>query len=404
MSTRSSHSAADSDSDCDAGSAGRALGSPFLPWLDQIRPYVPGKPPESVLGRVRPSDLCRLASNENPLGPSPRALAAIREGLGELHRYPDDQSQRLKEALSAHHSIPVDQIAVGNGSNDLIDLLVHITLSRGRQLVMAEASFPTCRIAALGVGAGLRLVPQREDRHDLEAMARAVDAHTSLVYICNPNNPTGTACTAEEVDRFLERLPAHTLAVFDEAYFEYVDDPRFPDLLPRVRAQENVAVLRTFSKCHALAALRVGYAFCPRSVVERLEKVRLPFNVNGVGHRAAIAALADHEQLRKSLDFNASGKAQLRSELSRLGVNYRDSQTNFLMVQVPGPPGDLFGELLGHGVIIRPLQSFGLSAEHYRVTVGTPEENARFVQALESVLRGAASADPGPRPASRGRP
>ena len=359
----------------------------FLPWLDDIQPYVPGKPPAEILREISFDSLANLASNENPLGPSPRALASLAEGAARLHRYPDDQAQGLKAALATRFAFPSEQIAVGNGSNDLIDLLVRITSAPGREVVMSERSFPTCRIAALGAGARLRLVPQKDDAHDLPAMAAAIGADTHLVYVCNPNNPTGTTIGREDVERFLDAVPDHVLVVFDEAYFEYVDRSDFPNLLPRVLRGEQICVLRTFSKCYALPDLRVGYGFCPREVTSRIEKIRLPFNVNGVGQRAAIASLADSEQVTRSRYFNAEAKRYLREELERLGVWYRDSQTNFLMISVPEPKS-LPNELLRRGVVIRPLSSFGLPPDRYRVTMGTPEENARFIAALEDILGG----------------
>ena len=361
--------------------------SAFLPWLDDIQPYVPGKPSAEILGGISFESLANLASNENALGPSPRALEMLEESSTRLHRYPDDQAQALKAALAARFSFPTGQIAVGNGSNDLINMLVRITSASGREVLMSERSFPTCRIAALGAGARLRLVPQQDDTHDLAAMAAAIGPDTHLVYVCNPNNPTGTTNGQAEVDRFLAAIPDHVLVVFDEAYFEYVERPDFPDLLPRILRGEQICVLRTFSKCHALAHLRVGYGFCPRAVTARIEKIRLPFDVNGVAQRAAIASLADDTQISRTRAFNAEGKRYLKTELERLGVCYRDSQTNFLMISVPEPK-QLPNELLRRGVLIRPLQSFGLPADRYRVTVGTRGENSRFVAALEEVLRG----------------
>lgn len=359
---------------------------PFLPWLDEIQPYVPGKPPAEILREIDFESLVNLASNENALGPSPRAIESLAQAAGRLHRYPDDQAQTLKRALAVRFGFATDQIAVGNGSNDLIDLLVRVTVAPGLEVVMSESSFPTCRIAALGTGARLRLVPQRNDTHDLMAMAAAVGPETRLVYVCNPNNPTGTAVGRDEVDRFLEAVPDHVLVVFDEAYFEYVERPDFPDLLPRIRRGEQICVLRTLSKCYALPDLRVGYGLCPREALGRIEKIRLPFNVNGVAQRAALASLADEVQVTRTREFNREGKAYLMQELDRLGVWYRRSETNFLMISVPEPAAFSL-EMLRRGVAIRPLQSFGLSPDRYRVTVGAPEENARFIEGLEDVLR-----------------
>ena len=360
--------------------------TPFLPWLDEILPYVPGKPPEAVLEKLQGRTLTRLASNENSLGPSPAAAAVLRDGGIELNRYPDDQAQSLKNALGDSFGVPVDQIVVGNGSNDLIDQLVRITSAPGTEVIMSEASFPTCRISALAAGAQLTLVPQREDRHDLVAMAAAIGPETRMVYVCNPNNPTGTANSAADVDQFLTALPSHVLPVFDEAYFEYVDDPSYPDLLPRVLAQENLVLLRTFSKCYSLANLRIGYGFCPSTVPQRIEKVRLPFNANGVAQKAAIASIRDTKQVERSRDFNANGKALLYQALADMGIAYTKSVTNFIMMRIPYERGSLYNELLGRGVVVRPLSSFGLSADHYRVTIGRKDENLTFLQALKDTL------------------
>lgn len=373
-------------STADPQSGALAEQTPFLPWLDEIEPYVPGKPPEHVLRKLGGRTLLRMASNENPLGPSPAVIELLRGEDLELNRYPDDQAQALKNTLSEVFGVPVGQIAVGNGSNDLIDQLVRITSAPGREVIMSEASFPTCRISALAAGARLTLVPQREDRHDLPAMAAAIGPETRLVYVCNPNNPTATMNTAAEVDRFLEAVPSHVLPVFDEAYFEYIDTPDFPDLLPRVLNRENLVLLRTFSKCYSLANLRIGYGFCPRAVTQRLEKVRLPFNANGVAQRAAMVSILDQEQVIRSREFNTTGRAFLSAAFEGMGVEYRASFANFLMVRIPFPPGNLYNELLGRGVVVRPLSSFGLSPDHYRVTIGTREQNQAFLHTLQDVL------------------
>ena len=361
--------------------------SPFLPWLDAIQPYVPGKPPKDILGQIPFDSLANLASNENALGPSHRVLEALGDAAATLHRYPDDRAQTLKGVVAARLDLDPSQIAVGNGSNDLIDLLVRITSAPGTEVVMSEHSFPTCRIAALGSGARLTLVPQKNDTHDLVAMAAAVGPDTRLVYVCNPNNPTGTMNTEAEVDRFLRSLPDHVLPVFDEAYFEYAESAEFPDLVPRVLRGERLCVLRTFSKIFAIPALRIGYGLCPSDVTSRIEKIRLPFNVNGVAQQAAIVSLSDAAQIPRARAFNVAGKGYLRRELDRLGVSYTNSQTNFLMISVPEPK-ELSIELLKRGVVIRPLVSFGLTPDRYRVTVGTPHENERFVHAMEDILRG----------------
>jgi histidinol-phosphate aminotransferase len=358
----------------------------FHPWLDDIAPYVPGRPPGRLTGALSLREVSRLASNENPLGPSPRALEAYMEASHELNRYPDDTAGELKEALAARFGVGADHVVVGNGSNDLIDQCVRVVAGPGQEVVMAQGSFPTCRISTQAMGARLRLVPLRDDRHDLEAMAEAVTDATRLVYVCNPNNPTGTMNTHGEVEEFLKRVPDHVLVVFDEAYYEYVERDDFPRLLPFVRDGYPVVLLRTFSKVHALASLRVGYGLCPPAVAERLQKVRLPFNVNGVAQKTALAAMDDADHVRRCLAFARQGKAELESRLRALGLRTVPSQTNFLMVEIPIPSATLHPKLLESGVQIRPLASFQLPDDHYRITVGTREEDARLLQALERVL------------------
>ncbi len=360
-------------------------GSPFRPWLDEIRPYVPGKPPEEVLEASAPIEPANLASNENPLGPPKQCLDQWHYLSQVVNRYPDDQAQMLKEALSERFDFPLDHLAVGNGSNDLIDLLVRITSTRGTSVVISDWSFPTCPISARGTGAEVRAVPQRNYTHDLAGMRNAIDETTRLVYICNPNNPTGTMNTAAEVDEFLDGLPSHVLVVFDEAYFEFVERKDFPDLLPRVLEGQNICVLRTFSKCYSLASLRVGYGFCPPQVTERIEKIRLPFNVNAFAQRMASVAILDRDSIAISRHYNRQWKAWYRNQFENLDIEYIDSETNFFMIHVP-EPADLHERLLKRAIIIRPLTSFGLPRGYYRVSIGRNLANENFMRSLEEIL------------------
>lgn len=356
----------------------------FHSWLDEVDQYVPGRPPgskgQSLLG------VSRLASNENPLGPSPHAVRAYQEAVSELNRYPDDTAWALRDALAAHHAVDMDCVVVGNGSNDIIDQCVRITVGRGLHVVMSSGSFPTCRISSVAIGATLRLVPLREATHDLEAMAGAITPETRLAYVCNPNNPTGTMNTAEEVRRFIERVPDHVLMVFDEAYYEYVQRDDYPDLIPYVRQGRPVVVLRTFSKVHSLASLRIGYGICPPEVASRLQKVRLPFNVNGVSQAVALAALRDREHVEKSVRFAGERRKVLAGALTGLGLEVVPSVTNFLMVRIPVPSATLLPWLLESGIHIRPLASFQLPDDHYRITVGKGDEDEKLVEALKRIL------------------
>ncbi|HEY7727604.1 MAG TPA: histidinol-phosphate transaminase [Candidatus Eisenbacteria bacterium] len=359
---------------------------PVRPELRTLLPYVPGKPIEVLERELGIRDAIKLASNENPLGPSPLALEAIRDAMQGVNRYPEGSSHFLREALAAHWNTPAEWIVVGSGSNDLIDILCRIFLAPGDEAVMSDPCFLMFPIAVQVAGGTPVRVPAQDWFHDPDAMLAAITDRTKLVYFSNPDNPTGTRVRKRDLDRYFERVPGHVLTVLDEAYFEYVTDPEYPDGLQYLRAGKNVAVLRTFSKVYALAGLRVGYGFFHPEVASWVHRVRLPFNVTSLGQAAARASLADREQVEKSRALNDAGLAFLQRELPPLGLRLTPTWANFVYVRFPRPAAEAARALERLGVIIRPLGAFRVPPEYARISVGTREENERLLETLRQVL------------------
>jgi len=347
--------------------------------------YVPGKPVEELERERGVRDSIKLASNENPLGPSPLALEALRRAIADVHRYPDSAGFELSRALGAHLGLEASRIVLGNGSDDLIGMLTTAFLQPGDEVVMPQPSFLMYAIDALAAAARPVMVPLRELRTDLEAMAERVTARTRMVFINTPHNPTGHLVTRAELERFLDRLPENVMVVLDEAYIEFVRDPAGPDSRDYVRADRPVVGLRTFSKAYGLAGLRVGYGLMHPDIAAILNRVRQPFNVSLPAQAAAVAALADVGFLQETRRVVHAGIDYLKAGLDRLGLETAPSQANFLMFRVPGDARTIFESLLDRGVIVRPLGSYGYP-DRLRVSVGRPEENRRFVAALGEVL------------------
>lgn len=359
------------------------------PHIAGLQPYQPGKPIEELERELGVAEAVKLASNENPLGPSPKAMEAVRLAVGEVHRYPDGSAYYLRHALAERLGVSPDEVVVGNGSNDLLVLLTQALLSPGDEAVMGDPAFVVYRLAVKAVDGRAVEVPLVEHTHDLPAMVQAVTERTKLLFVANPNNPTGTMVTAKEVDALLAALPDHVLVVMDEAYVEYIGREDFPDCLEAVRSGSNVVVCRTFSKIYGLAGLRVGYAVAPAPVVEAINQVRPPFNVNRLAQAAALAALDDEVHVAASRKANRAGLAQLTSGLEAMGCAYVPSVANFLLVEL-GDGRAAYEALLRQGVIVRPMAGYGL-ASFVRVTVGTGEENERFLEALKAWLAGSGS-------------
>jgi histidinol-phosphate aminotransferase len=355
------------------------------PHIAAIKPYVPGKPMAELERELGLTSTIKLASNENPLGPSPKVVRALRGALAEVHRYPDGSAYELTCALAARLEVPPEAILLGNGSNEVIDIAVRTFLRPGEEVVSAAGAFVVYQLATQAAGGVNVVVPMRAHTHDLPAMAAAVTPRTRFVFVANPNNPTGTFVTEREVERFLGALPPGVIAVFDEAYFEYVARRTFPDTLRRVRAGLPVFCLRTFSKAYAIAGLRIGYLVGPPEHVLEMNKVREPFNTNHLGQVAALAALGDERHLRRVVRVNRRERERLADELSAQGLEVVPSEANFLLFGVARDGGAVYQALLRRGVIARPVANYGYP-RHLRVTVGTPAENDRFLGALREAL------------------
>ncbi len=364
-----------------------AIESAAKPWVSKLAAYEPGRPIEEVARALgfNPREVIKLASNENAMGPSPKAVAAMRAFADKMHLYPDGDSFYLRRGLSAKLGLQADQIFLGHGSNEIIALLAHVYLDRGSNIVMADRAFVMYQLVASLYEAETIMTPMREFAHDLEAMLAAITPETKLVFVANPNNPTGTVVRNDALDRFMDRLPPHVVAVLDEAYVELLPREEQPDSFRYVREGRPVFVLRTFSKTYGLAGLRIGYAAAPAEGVRLLNRVRQPFNVNAMAQAAALAALDDDEYVERTRAAVREGLAFLRRELMGLGLECVPSVANFLLVKV-GRGRELFEALSSKGVIIRPMDAYGLP-DHVRITVGTMSENERCARAIAECLR-----------------
>ncbi|MDN3517684.1 histidinol-phosphate transaminase [Aquisalimonas lutea] len=357
-----------------------------------LAPYEPGKPMEELQREYGLTDIIKLASNENPRGPGPRAVEAARAAAADLHRYPDGNGFRLKHALAVHHGVAPETITLGNGSNDVLALAASTFLGPGREAVFSEHAFAVYPIVTAASGATARVAPALGPEtdmpfgHDLDAMRARVGEATRVVFVANPNNPTGTWVGREALKDFLRSLPEHVIAVVDEAYCEYADHPGMPDATEWLSAFPNLVVTRTFSKIHGLAGLRAGYSISHPAVAELFNRVRQPFNMNACAQAAAEAALADQEYVRASVALNTEQRDRLRQGLEALGLDVLPSAANFLCVRV-GDAAAVNEGLLRAGVIVRPVAGYGLP-EWIRVTVGLPEENERFLRALSAQVAG----------------
>ncbi|EYS88513.1 aspartate aminotransferase [Cupriavidus sp. SK-4] len=370
---------------------GKQCGTVFGPgYVRAISPYVAGKPISEVAREfgLDEAGIVKLASNENPLGMPESARRAVADAVAELGRYPDSNGFALKGALSARFGVPADWLTLGNGSNDILELAAHALVEPGQSIVYAEYSFAVYALATQEIGARAIEVPARDYGHDLEAMAAAIAPDTRLVFIANPNNPTGTFVPAAQIEAFLQRVPANVVVVLDEAYNEYLDADQQYDSLAWVRRYPNLMVSRTFSKAYGLAGLRIGYAVAQPELSDLLNRIRQPFNVNSVAQAAAIAALGDADFLRRSAELNRAGKRQLTDAFNRLGLEYVPSSGNFVMVRVgddDGAGARVNLALLKQGVIVRPVGNYNLP-RWLRVTIGLAGENAAFIAALERAL------------------
>ncbi|MDJ0887527.1 MAG: histidinol-phosphate transaminase [Desulfobacterales bacterium] len=355
------------------------------PHILSIDPYVPGKPIEELERELGIRDSVKLASNENPLGPSPRATAAIRAAIGNLHRYPDGAGHEFVAALAAHLNCDPQNIVMGNGSDDIIALLANALLTPGDRAVMPRPSFLMYEIAVRTVGAEPVFVPLEALAIDLDAILRAVDDRTRLVFVCNPNNPTGTIVRHQAFERFLAALPPSVVVVVDEAYIEFVRDPACLQSIVMACNDRPVVTLRTFSKLYGLAGLRVGYGVMPAALAEGINRIRQPFNVNLLAQVGARAALADRDFVAATLELVHAGLDDLYGELDAMGLTYFPTQSNFFLIDTGRDAQSVFEAMLREGVIVRSMRGYGFP--HYiRVNVGMPDENRRLIQALRTVI------------------
>jgi histidinol-phosphate aminotransferase len=357
-----------------------------LPPVAALRPYEPGKPIEELEREDGTGEIVKLASNENPLGPSPLALNAVRAALDEINRYPDGSCWSLTQKIAARHQVGVEQIFVASGSVEVLNLLAFLFLRPGLNSVFSEHAFAIYALATAAAGGEWRSIPMQSGyRFNLEAIAAAIDRNTRLVFLDNPNNPTGTIFTRAEWEKFLTRVPEQVIIVADEAYFEFVRDPEYPDSLKYHHNERMIVTLRTFSKIFGLAGLRVGYAVARPDLVTLLHKVRQPFNVTSPAQIAAIAGLDDTTHVERTLAVNAAGIEYLEREFKRLGLDFVPTNANFVLTEV-GDGARVFNDLLKHGVIVRPMGGYGLPG-HVRISVGLESENRLLIEALEQVLR-----------------
>jgi len=360
-----------------------------LEYVSQIKPYVPGKPLREVERELGLRECIKLASNENPVGPSPKAVEAVKAFIGksgELCRYPDGSGFYLKNALSKKlfddgTKVYPEEIILGNGSNELLDIAVRTFVGPGDEAVMASPSFVVYSMAVQSVGGVTRETRLRNYTHDLSAMADAITLKTKMVFIANPNNPTGTINKKDEFDAFMKHVPDGVLVVMDEAYYEYVRDPEYTDTLKFFSQDRDILILRTFSKVYGLAALRIGYGIAKKEILEEMNKIREPFNTNVLAQEAAMAALGDEAHLKRSIEINEEGKQFLYGQFDALKIEYIPTEANFIYMVLDRESKEVFDALLKMGIIVRPV-----GPKEIRVTVGLPEENRRFIEALKSVI------------------
>lgn len=353
--------------------------------LNGLPVYQPGKPLEEVKRELGLSEVIKLASNENPFGCSPRIWESLQEEAAQTALYPEGSAPELREKLSSHLGVDPEKILFGNGADEVIQMIARAFMEPGVEAVLADRTFPRYQTQIVIEGGEPVEVPLKEGVHDLDAMAQAVTDRTRIVWICNPNNPSGTIITQEQLEAFLAKLPEHVMVVMDEAYFEYVDDPAYPDTLSLLEQDPRLVVLRTFSKIYGLAAFRIGYCVASESIITELNKVREPFNANRIAQRAARAALEDQEFVDHCRKANQAGREQIQKQLEEWGLSSYPSQANFVLVDTGRPADEVFQCLLQKGVIVRSGEALGYPT-HLRVTVGDEKQNRRFLETLAVCL------------------
>lgn len=354
---------------------------PYRDVYEKILPYVPGKPISDVQRELGISNIVKLASNENPFGCSEKVKQALADGITNLSLYPDGNATILRERLAKKHGLKQEQFVFGAGSNEIITFIAQVFLNAGDESIYAQPSFVWYDTAVRSTGATPVAIPLKEGTHDLESMKNAINDKTKIIWICNPNNPTGTIITKDQQDAFLKAVPSNIVVVLDEAYYEFAQSDNYPESVPLLEQYPNLIVLRTFSKAYGLAALRVGYGMASPEMISYLNRIRPPFNVNTLALNAAVAALDDQDFVQKTVSETKLGLTQLYRAFDELNLNYVKSHANFIWVETPFPSGEIFEKLLHKGVIIRPFMG-----NWVRITVGSKEENEFLLKALNDVL------------------
>lgn len=350
-----------------------------------LRPYQPGKPTSELARELGLTDIIKLASNENPLGPSAKAVASATKALAEGHIYPDGSGYDLRQTLAKHINIDAAQLTLGNGSDSLFLLTGQVFVNPGEQIISSQHAFAAYKIVSQVLQADFCEVPAKDWGFDLDAIANAVTDKTRLIFIANPNNPTGTWVTHQQLTDFMQKIPAGVIVLLDEAYYEYVNEKDYPDGISLQQKHPNLIITRTFSKIHALAGLRLGYAISHPQIADYLNRVRFPFNVSSPALAAAISAIEDTDHVEKSQLANRQGAAQLREALDKLGINYLLGLGNFITLDLKQDAMPMYDKLLTEGIITRPIANYGMP-QHLRVTIGETEENERFISALQKML------------------
>lgn len=351
-----------------------------------LTPYVPGKPIETLERELGISHSVKLASNENPLGASPKVQAVIADNLSDLSRYPDGSAYRLCNALAKKHQCTADMITIGNGSNDVLDMIARVFLGIGKEAIFSQYAFAVYPISTQATGAQSRITPASNFGYDLDAVLDQINDKTAVIFIANPNNPTGTWLTGDALATFLSKVPSHIIVVIDEAYVEYVEQAEYSEATTWLHQYANLIVTRTFSKAYGLAGLRIGYSICHPDIANLINRVRQPFNANSLALLAAETALSDEEYIKQSVKTNQQGMKQMTEGLSQLGIDYIPSVGNFICAEMPQDAAAINQSLLERGVIVRPVANYGLT-EHLRISIGLEQENQRFLDTLSDIIK-----------------
>ncbi len=354
-------------------------------YIQNAKLYPPGTPLEEVKRKLGIDDIVKLNSNENSLGPSPEAVNAIREAANQVNLYPDNSAFYLKQKLAQKYDVLPEQIILGNGSNELVQFIIMTFLLPGEEVITCSPTFLLYGIMGRVMGGNVKEADLKDFCFDLEAVLSEVTENTKLIFISNPNNPTGTIISADNFKNFIAKVPDDVIVVMDEAYYEYVTDKDCPDSIEYVRGNKNVIVMRTFSKAYGLAGLRIGYAFAPERLVNQMEKVREPFNANSLAQKAALAALDDVEHIRKTTENNRLGLLYVYEQLKNLGIDFIPTQANFVAVKLGAGAGKICDRLMKEGVLVRNMESFNMP-EYIRVSIGLSKENERFIKTLEKIV------------------